>query len=179
MESPECSNYVTGERTRTSDGRGWRWRMDVLAATMIVAAVLPTACTANGPPSSSSTGGSTVVQKALAFARCMRSHGAPSWPDPNSQGTFMVDPATNAKFKAPFSARQACHHLLPHGASKPVTRQEAAAMLKFAECMRSHGAPGFPNPLPGGGFTMAGANVSPNAPQFKHASQVCTKIAPW
>ena len=179
METPKSSKNVTGGRAATGDGRGWRRRMDVLAATMIVAAVLPTACTASAAPSSSSAGGSTVVQKALAFAQCMRSHGAPSWPDPNSQGTFIVNPATNARFKAPLSARQACHHLLPRGAGKPATRQEAAAMLKFAECMRSHGAPGFPNPLPGGGFTMAGANVNPNAPQFKHASQVCTKIAPW
>src|SRR6516164_9241460 len=38
MRTPGSGNHVNGERT--GGGRGWKWRMDALAATMIVAAVL-------------------------------------------------------------------------------------------------------------------------------------------
>jgi hypothetical protein len=50
METPKSSKNVTGEHTGTGDGRGWRRRMDVLAATMIVAAVLPTAYVSPNAP---------------------------------------------------------------------------------------------------------------------------------
>jgi hypothetical protein len=48
----------------------------------------------------------------LRFARCMRTHGVPSFPDPTSRGIALssaVDPSS-PQFQ---SAQQACKSLLP------------------------------------------------------------------
>lgn len=55
--------------------------------------------------------------QAVQFAACMRSHGVPNFPDPNSQSGFLirggVDP-NSSQFKA---AMQACQSLLPGSAA--------------------------------------------------------------
>jgi hypothetical protein len=43
--------------------------------------------------------------------------------------------------------------------------------LAFAQCMRAHGVPGFPDPS-NGQFNLAG--ISQNSPQFLHAGGICT-----
>jgi hypothetical protein len=80
-------------------------------------AMLAAACSGGG--SSATTAGSSNLQTALAYAKCMRSHGAPNWPDPNSQGQFFKTAADSADFHAPASAYQACVHLLPTTARSP------------------------------------------------------------
>jgi hypothetical protein len=167
----------------TGGGHGRTWRAGALAVTTAAAAVLLAACSAGGSPAaSSSAAGTTAYQKAAAFAQCMRSHGAPSWPDPNSQGVFVMNPANHTRFNAPASARAACKHLLPRGGTKipqPQTQQQINATLKFAACMRSHGVPTFPDPNPGGGFSLAGTSINVGSPRFQAAQETCNKIAPW
>ncbi len=163
-------------------GPGRRRRPGVLAVTVTAAAVLATACGPGPAGGPSSAAGTTAYQKAVAFAQCMRSHGAPSWPDPNSQGGFTVTPATNHKFAAPASAQKACRHLLPNGGKKVApaeTQQEISKTLKFTACMRSHGVPAFPDPSAGGGFSLAGTDINAGSPQFQAAQKACQKIAPW
>jgi len=151
-----------------------------LAIAIAVAAVLATACGAAGSAAgSASAGRSTVDLEAIAFAKCMRSHGAPSWPDPNSSGVFIATPANHADFNAPASADKACQHLMPGGGKQaPATRQGLDNALKYSACMRSHGVPRFPDPTSGGGFTLAGTGIDPNSPQFQAAQQVCGKVVP-
>jgi len=49
-----------------------------------------------------------------------------------------------------------------------------ALALKFAECMRSHGVPNFPDPgQPVGG---PGSGINPQAPGFQSAGQKCDKL---
>lgn len=43
--------------------------------------------------------------------------------------------------------------------------------LAFAQCMRAHGVPGFPDPGAAGQFNLAGINQ--NSPQFAHAGGIC------
>ena len=51
--------------------------------------------------------------------------------------------------------------------------------LKYAECMRSNGEPGFQDPQPGGGFVFhAGAGVDPSSPAFEAAQARCHKLMP-
>lgn len=45
--------------------------------------------------------------------------------------------------------------------------------LTYAQCMRGHGFPNFPDPLPGGGFELR--NINPNSPQFQSAARACGK----
>jgi hypothetical protein len=66
------------------DSRRRPWRAAVPAAAAGIA-LLAAACTGGG---GSPAAGSSAFQEALAYAKCMRSHGAPSWPDPNDQGQF-------------------------------------------------------------------------------------------
>lgn len=51
-------------------------------------------------------------------------------------------------------------------------------LVKFSECMRSHGITNFPDPH-GGTITFNVADgIDPNSPTFKAAQQACRKYAP-
>jgi hypothetical protein len=91
----------------------------------------------------------------------MRSHGVPSYPDPNSAGNL---PKGNAQTVGVSTSRyqaagQACSHLLPTGGSASLTQclmtgdcpqsvvQPALEEgRKFAQCMRSRGVRNWPDP---------------------------------
>jgi hypothetical protein len=109
------------------------------------------------PASSSATSGSTSTggtrnvtgqDKAVKFAECIRGHGVPHFPDPDSKGDFVfgidVSPAVWGKAVA------ACKDLEPPGAlsGKRSPKQQSAA-LRFAECVREHGVKDFPDPANG------------------------------
>jgi hypothetical protein len=119
----------------------------------------------------------------------MRNHGIRNFPDPDSNGQILVTQGrdknqlsgvdTNSqRFRA---AAKACEKLQPNG-GKPTAAQQAAtqqAMLKYAQCMRSHGVPKFPDPKPGGALVVGKkAGVDPNTPQFKAAQQSCKELVP-
>ncbi|HYA44852.1 MAG TPA: hypothetical protein VED59_04535 [Acidimicrobiales bacterium] len=51
--------------------------------------------------------------------------------------------------------------------------------LKFANCMRRHGEPNFPDPSAnGGGITFSMRGVDPNSRQFQRAQVACQKLFP-
>jgi len=125
-----------------------------------------------------------------AYATCMRSHGVSNFPDPDSNGRIKITSGRDAngqpigvdvnspRFK---SAQKACQKLLPNG-GRPTAAQQAKeqqAMLAYAQCMRSHGVPKFPDPKPGGALEIGkNAGVDPNSPEFKAAEQTCQKLVP-
>jgi len=135
---------------------------------------------------------------ALAFSQCMREHGVPDFPDPQTTGdghfgvringgpSSTLDPSST-QFQA---AQQACNKLLPKGGTdgKGPSAKDRAAMLAFAACMRSHGLPDFPDPQfnsDGGGFAVqAGgpgndkADLRPDSPQFQAAMEACKSKMP-
>lgn len=52
----------------------------------------------------------------IQFARCMRSHGVPTWPDPNALGEFPLTTQMSIQFKvADRAATSACIHYVPGG----------------------------------------------------------------
>jgi hypothetical protein len=165
-------------------GRGLRGRsrfrrVGALAAAAGLA-LLAAACGGGG---SSAAAGTTAYQKAVAYAQCMRSHGAPNWPDPNSKGMFIQSPANRADFQAPASADKACRHLLPNGGQMTAAQQQQALKqaLKFSACMRAHGLPNFPDPTAAHGgvvVNLHGSGLSPDSPQFRAAQQACRKLLP-
>ncbi len=168
---------------RTGARRGRRWtepaRTVAVAAALAGTALLSVACGVGGPASTAGADGTneTTLQQSLAFAQCMRAHGAPNFPDPNSSGVFVENPSNNADFKAPASARQACGHLLPKRKTLTPAQQASAnrANLALAACMRRHGYPKFPDSWGGGihvgQFTSLGIDV--NSPQFNAAMKTC------
>jgi hypothetical protein len=51
--------------------------------------------------------------------------------------------------------------------------------LKFADCIRAHGVPSFPDPSGGsGGVNLSGAGINPQSPAFKSARKACAPLAP-
>jgi hypothetical protein len=114
----------------------------------------------------------------------MRSHGEPRFPDPNSQGNFLLSGPEIGPPNSPayLSANKACGHLLPKSA--PLTaaqqRQDTVQALKFVTCMRSHGIANFPDPVVNAeGVEFNGrTSVRPNSPVFQSAQRACQKLMP-
>ena len=52
------------------------------------------------------------------------------------------------------------------------------AGLKFAECMRSHDVPNFPDPGANGGGFHPIAGINPSSPAFQSAQHACAKLQP-
>lgn len=128
----------------------------------------------------SSSGG---LAKFEAYSRCMRSHGISDFPDPTTSPGGGVGlslnggPGTdlnpsNPRFNA---ANQTCHSLEPGGSTTPEqTAQKIAAEVKWAQCMRSHGLPSFPDPNGQGAFDRSKFDES--TPAFQSASTACQSL---
>ena len=137
----------------------------------------------------STTAGTTTVAAAsrtgaLAFARCMRSHGIPNWPDPTSDGGFDKS-RLRALGVSPSRIRaieeSSCNYDFQNGSkAQTITPAEQADYLRAAACMRTHGFPGFADPtFPNGNVR---ANIPPSidqdSPQFRNAATICTRLIP-
>jgi hypothetical protein len=189
---------ILERREHRADGR---WRLEgtafrgLLLVVVVGLSLLAAACgggsagakvaqvgTTNSANPASSAG------NAQAYSRCMRSHGIGNFPDPDSNGKILITGGTDKdqlpgvdtnsqQFRA---AARACRMLQPDGG--PTVQQQARtqqAMLKFAECMRSHGVSKFPDPKPGGALVIGkNAGVDPSTNQFKAAQQACKKLVP-
>lgn len=166
---------------RTGARRSRRWAAPARAAAVAAVAgtaLLTVACGGGRPASTAVSNGTNEkpLQQSLAFARCMRAHGAPDYPDPSSSGGFVQNPSNTADFKAPASARQACGHLLPKKTLAPAQQASAnRANLALAVCMHRHGYPNFPDSWGGGihvgQFTSLGIDVF--SPRFQTAMKTC------
>jgi hypothetical protein len=147
-----------------------------------VAQLGSTAAAKQGSSSSTTAAGSgqqTALATALAFSQCMRSHGVPGFPDPDSQGRFPPQSSLSAQAKeTSLSAQNACKRLLPSGGVGTAADRQAksAFALKVARCLRANGFPNFPDPTVSGRTTsenLSGAGIDPNAPRFQAAETAC------
>lgn len=163
-------------------------RAGVLAVT--AGLVLLTAACGGSPSSSSgSTASGTATSAAyvarLAFVRCVRAHGVPTYPDPQSNG--LEPPGTkqlfvsNPRFR---TAVDACRNLLPNGGHPTQTPQPDAltevGALRLAGCMRTHGYPTFPDPtIDSVGqpvFNVQAAGIAPQSPQVLATLRRCLSL---
>jgi hypothetical protein len=117
---------------------------------------------------------------AEAYATCMRSHGVPTFPDPNSKGQVDASGVANLNSPQYLKAQEICRSLVPSGSDQSIqggslTPQQQAQLLKFARCMRSHGVPKFPDPTSSG---LSPSGVDPNSRQFEAAQKVCRSLLP-
>jgi hypothetical protein len=149
-------------------------------------AQISTSSTAKNTGSSNTSGSGDPT----AYSACMRSHGVPNFPDPDSKGRIKITSGVSAGgektgvdvHSPQFDrARKACDKLLPNGGRPTAAeqQQEQQQMLKFAQCMRSHGVPRFPDPKAGGALALGTkAGVDPNTPAFQAAQKTCQKLVP-
>jgi hypothetical protein len=170
------------------ESRGHRPRLAELRLLGVLLAMLGAAVLAacSSPGSTGSGGGSTssAYAKALAYAQCIRAHGVPKFPDPNSKGQFFIPNGSSTSLKVSkavsVAATKACQKLLPpsmaQGPPKGSQGAKAASRgLRFSECMRSHGEPNFPDPAANGSITLP-PGMNYQSPQFKNASKDCQSL---
>ena len=179
--------------------RGWRPRPS-RAALLVVAAgataltLFASACGGSHGPGVAQVGatttgsagsGSNGSANPAAYSACMRRHGVPNFPDPDSKGRLDIssglgiDPSS-PQFRA---AQRACERLLPH--YQPSAKAQAEFLkqaLKYSQCMRKHGVPKFPDPQSSGsgvGLRITkDSGIDPNSPQFKAAQKACKALLP-
>ena len=173
------------------------------AAATIVLAVTVAACSsglkaptvpsvATGPATTaaqagaSPSGGDTALAQGLAFARCLRSHGVPNFPDPVATpsggygfrmplGANRIDP----KSPAWIAAQEACKSLLPQWWTGPqLSPAQQQAWLDWAKCIRSHGAPDFPDPKFSGSQVQVSSGGGSGSPQVQSAMDACKSQMP-
>jgi hypothetical protein len=151
-------------------------------------AIAVSACGSSSHSSATTTAGHSTraqVRVGFSFARCMRSHGVPRFPDPTTRAfKFSLTPASgNARSPAFRSALSACQHLLPDGgpsSESPARRQaRIAAELAFARCVRAHGFPSFPDPNSSGELNpqmVTQAGIDLHQPAVLHAADACVGV---
>jgi hypothetical protein len=125
---------------------------------------------------------------ALAFSRCMRAHGVPNFPDPNSSGVW---PKTEVKALGQAnpslfdSANRTCGDLIPSGGNGETAGQIAELWNQFrqyARCMRHHGVPNYPDPSSRSAtdrrptFNLAASGLNPSSPQLRATAQQCAAL---
>jgi len=108
---------------------------------------------ATGSTTGAASRPSGPVVPGLAFSRCMRANGVPSFPDPEPGGglRFTIPAGMSPSTPAYRAAQAKCRPLLPVGEPGPgsathPTAQTLAKLVRIAECMRRHGVPQFPDP---------------------------------
>jgi hypothetical protein len=159
----------------------WRSERLLLVTAVVLAAGLLVAGCGGSPstPSSNKPTGQPGSQ-AIAYSRCMRSHGVPSFPDPTisrsggAVGVGQSIPGSVSASPAFKTAQQACGKLAPGingGGAAPITARQHKEIVQFAACMRAHGVPGFPDPDATGTFHLV--NIKTNSPAFTTATKNC------
>ena len=132
----------------------------------------PQVARATGPahaaPANSHAGETQLIHTA---AQCLRDHGIPNFPDPvlDTRGQPQID--TQLLNSLPASVTQAAElacraqiEAAQQGADAqrpPATPQELAQATRFAQCMRRHGWPNFPDPDAQGSFSSATPGALP------------------
>jgi hypothetical protein len=158
-----------------------RARPVVLVGALAASAVLAVAC--SGGSETQASAQLTNYQKALAYSQCMRAHGEPGFPDPQSNGNLLIDGQKDHLNGALMnSASKACQRLMPKAPPLTASQQQkiTAQALKFVACMRAHGLPTFPDPhVNSSGIEMQlPKGLQPNSPVFRAAQQACKKLMP-
>ena len=144
-----------GERT-VPEGRA----AGLLAAVLAVVSLSLAAC--GGSPSkavaglrsttitSPSSGAQSPLSVALRFASCMRAKGVTNYPDPSNNGRPQSLNQFNASSPTFLRAFQACQKYVPVGEGigpPPPSAAELRFALAFAQCIRKHDFPQFPDPI--------------------------------
>ncbi|NUR71416.1 MAG: hypothetical protein HOU81_11390 [Hamadaea sp.] len=160
----------------------------------LVAAVLLSLVTAACAGGSAQDTGSAATPSAtprpagspsrIAFSHCMRTHGVPNFPDPDSKGNYQATGpgalgVSSTQYEA---AEQACLSQLPTGGSleeqtnqclwfgacPPALLQQLMNIERqYAECIRTHGVPNWPDPEINKGnrpaFNLSKAGIDPDS----------------
>jgi hypothetical protein len=155
----------------------------------LLLAPIAAGCGSNNPTSSTgSASANPDVTAAYAYARCMRSHGVPNFPDPHvsisgNHGSvgFAVNPSETGSPRFT-SAQKTCSKILPAPSGNSSGEHDGPSkqvLLAFARCIRSKGIQDFPDPNAQGHLrlpTVAAAGVDIHSRQFLAAATGCVGV---
>lgn len=154
----------------------------------MIAATLPLSAGCGGSPAPTQGQSSkTPAEQAFAYARCIRAHGVPAFPDPQvtttpgSVGIRQAVPAAAGLSPAFTAAQKACRGIMPApgkgGGGDQGSRKQA--LLAFAHCLRGHGVTGFPDPNASGQLTIemiSAAGVDIHTRSFFDTARACVGV---
>ena len=162
---------------------GWRrslpMRWTVAITGLVGVGVLAAGCGGSGNPGATGSSSGGLAGQGVAYTHCMRSHGVSNFPDPtlSSGGGMTFQGSFNLKSPTYLAADQACRSLLPGRAqAPPVSARKLAAEVKWAQCLRTHGVPSFPDPNAQGAIDSS--KLDPTSSAFQTASQACQSLQP-
>ena len=173
---------------------------------ILATATAVAACGGSSPKNSTTASKAASNDVGLKLAHCMRTHGVPDFPDPQSGGGFGIQASAgpgggsisvdghqiNVSQPAFQTAMNECQKYQPQG--PPISGAQLAQIkqgaLKMAACMRAHGVPTFPDPKvsagPGGhgiqvqigvGIPGSGQAGGPaRSPAFQNAMKTCQPL---
>lgn len=117
-------------------------------------------------------------EQATKYSECMRANGVADFPNPNAEGQIHYGGISVSKATWQ-NAVSACASLQPAGWSTDGrTPAQQSAALKFAQCVRDHGVPDFPDPASARDplidtSKMRGDVSASSIPELKPAVEAC------
>lgn len=156
----------------------------------LLLAPLAAGCGSNHPTTSTGAASrqNSDVTAAYSYARCMRTHGVPNFPDPHvsisgNHGSvgFAVNPSETGSPKWA-SAQKTCSKILPAPTGNGSSHDSGPSkqvLLAFAQCMRSKGIHGFPDPNAQGELRLpnvVAAGVDIHSREFLTAATGCVGV---
>jgi hypothetical protein len=179
------SEVPTAHDDPSKDGLGFAGAAAGIAA-LVSLALAVAGCGGSGSPGSgvarlststtrsSRPGRGSTHDQAVAYAGCIRTHGVPLWPDPQSSGAFDKSKLTPQQLGVSTlqigTAQKACRSLVPTYSAAQQSHVLAQA-LRFSQCMRTHGATSFPDPASNGAIAIPHAMES--SPAYLTALHFC------
>jgi hypothetical protein len=174
-----------------------RHSRSLLCLVVVLVAGGLSACGSSSSSSTAVAGGTASgttnaqYQARLSLAKCFRSHGI-NVPDPSTSGGAaggggggLFRQLRNYSQAQINSARQACQQYFaqafPRANLSPAQQaQFRQQIVKFAQCMRSHGV-NVPDPTTNGngfGFRQTFRSIDRNSPAFQSAAKACNSLRP-
>jgi hypothetical protein len=149
-------------------------------ATVTLALVSGCGGSGGGTPTKSpkaQAGGTTSL---VQLAQCARAHGMPNFPDPTQapDGSWQFPPTAEGQ-QLPDACASLKRSLGGQGsAPKAASAADMAKLRQFAQCMRQHGLPDWPDPKDDGSFAPPARIMQGGKAATRTQIQACRQYLP-
>jgi hypothetical protein len=164
-------------------------RRHVVVVVLLLAVVGALAgCSSGRSSASGGSAGAGGGQDATAvwheLVQCARANGMPNLPEPRIDDNGQPQWPGGEPPRPPQQVMTACKSIIERlpaqEAGETADPASVPTLVRFAECIRGHGFPAFPDPRPDGKFDASAfpPGVKPGNPEFDAAMQACRSLNP-